>query len=217
MKSTLPSFSPIAAFVCVTTCSGKADIVAFSLYVVGTCSGTISALDNSNNDCGTFSFNDKSNQFFSSFRNRSSETPYALIPRALQACCNSLKFKLSTPSLAIILSSAASDLNFILRLNRNIALVPIVDTFSTLHNATRCGRCKESRVISSSNSFENFIISSLVATSPDVRILVKKLENSFASSECLFLAWGAIWSNVSWKNFAISNLTFRCCFNFASF
>uniref|UniRef100_A0A2H1VBH4 SFRICE_006079 n=1 Tax=Spodoptera frugiperda TaxID=7108 RepID=A0A2H1VBH4_SPOFR len=46
-----------------------------SLYVVGTCSGTMRALDNNSKDGGTFSFNDKSSQFLNSFLNLSSDTP----------------------------------------------------------------------------------------------------------------------------------------------
>ena len=46
---------------------------------------------------------------------------------------------------------------------------------------------------------------------PDVRILWNHSENSLARAELWSLCWGAISSRVSWRNFAISNLTFRFC------
>lgn len=44
-----------------TTVSGNAEIVALSLSVVGIVSGNINALDNNNNEGGTFLFKLKSN------------------------------------------------------------------------------------------------------------------------------------------------------------
>lgn len=84
----------------------------------------------------------------------------------LQACCTSASVKLSTPSFCIILSSAARDRSFIRSWNRRKLLVPNVCTSSTRQRAINWLRDKESRVISSSNSFENFMISSVETCSP---------------------------------------------------
>jgi len=67
------------------------------------------------------------------------------------------------------LSSAARLLSFIRRWNLRKLFVPIGWISRTRHSAVSWGRDNESRVISSSNSLENFIISSLVARSPVVR------------------------------------------------
>uniref|UniRef100_A0A182TSU1 Uncharacterized protein n=1 Tax=Anopheles melas TaxID=34690 RepID=A0A182TSU1_9DIPT len=212
LLSILPSRSPMAAFVTVATESGRDEIVAFSLSPVVMFSGSTSARDSSSSDGGTFSFRLRLIHSCSCDLSRSSEAPYARIPRARQAACSSDRFSDAMPSFWMVRSSAARLRSFRRSWNRSKFEVPIGDTSSTRHSACSCWRLSESSVISSSNSLENFSISSFeMVKFSVVRMRVKNSLKSLAACDRCSLFWTAMSSSVFCRNLAISIFTLRFC------